>query len=145
MASVIVDRPVEEVWRFVTDVEKMVKYDPGILETRVTSPGPMGVGTTSMSRRSDGTYTFRITEFELNRRFIIEFTSEKGRGAALRGTKEGAVLQPMDGKTKLDSVWDLKLNGFYRLMGPILSRSLRKNSETMASNIKHMMESEPRP
>jgi uncharacterized protein YndB with AHSA1/START domain len=36
-ASVIIDRPVEEVWRFVTDVEKMVKFDPGVLEVKVTS------------------------------------------------------------------------------------------------------------
>jgi carbon monoxide dehydrogenase subunit G len=139
---VIIDRPVDEVWRFVTDVEKMVKFDPGVLEVKVTSAGPNGVGTTAMSKRSDGVYTFRCTEYELNRRFFLEFTSEKGRGAALRGTREGVVLEPMDGKTKLDSVWDLKLNGFYRLMGPMLSRSVKKQSEALVGNIKRMIESE---
>jgi uncharacterized protein YndB with AHSA1/START domain len=143
MATVMVDRPVEEVWRFVTDVEKMTKYDPDLLETRVTSPGPIGVGTTSMSKRSDGgTYTFRVLEFEPNRRFFIEFTSEKGRGAPLRGTKMGYVLEPMGGKTKLTPAWDVKLHGFYRLMGPMVSRSAKKTAETQVGNIKRMLESE---
>jgi hypothetical protein len=95
-----------------------------------------------MSKRSDGIYTFRCTEYQTNRRFFLEFTSEKGRGAALRGTREGVVLEPMDGKTKLDSVWDLKINGVYRLMGPLLSRSMKKQSETLVGNIKRMIESE---
>jgi carbon monoxide dehydrogenase subunit G len=141
-ASVMIDRPVEEVWKFVTDVEKMPKYETGIIETKLTSSGPLGVGSTSISKRSDGVYTFRCTEFEPNRRFFIEFTSEKGRGAALRGTREGAVLQAMDGKTKLDAVWDLRLHGFYRLLGPMISRSMKKQSEEMVGNIKRMMESE---
>ena len=65
-ASVMIARPVEEVWKFVTDVEKMAKFDPGVLETKLTSPGPIGIGSTSMSKRSDGIYTFRCTEYELN-------------------------------------------------------------------------------
>ena len=139
-ASVMIDRPAEEVWRFVTDVENMKKYEPGILEAKVTSTGPVGVGSTAMSRRSDGTYTFRVVEYEPNQRFFLEITSEKGKGS-----KEGLVLEPVGGKTKLGLVWDLKLGGFYSLMRPIVSRSLKKNSETLVSNIKRMMESEAKP
>ena len=143
MATMMVDRPVDEVWKFVTDVEKMTKYDPDLLETKVTSPGPLGVGSTSTSRRSDGgTYTFRVLEFEPNRRFYIEATSGEGRGAALRGTKMGYGLEPVGGKTKLDAVWDVKLHGFYRLMGPLVSRSAKKTAETQVSNIKRMLESD---
>ncbi len=149
-ASVIINRPVEEVWKFVTDVEKMneePKYDPGLLETNVTSSGPLGVGSTAMSKRSNprGVFTFRIAEFEPNRRFIVEFTSDNGRAAAVRGSKEGLVLEPMDGKTKLDSVWDLKLNGFTRLVGPLLTRNMKKDAETLLGNIKRKMESEAKP
>jgi hypothetical protein len=70
------------------------------------------------------------------------YLGERKGGCPLRGEKEGAVLQPIDGKTKLESVWDLKLNGFNRLMGPLLSRSVMKQSEELVGNIKRMIESE---
>lgn len=85
---------------------------------------------------------FRILEFEPNRRFYIEATSGEGRGAAVVGTKMGFVLEPMGGKTKLDAVWDVKVHGFYRLMGPLVSRSAKKEAETQVGNIKRMLESE---
>ena len=42
--SVTIDRPVEEVWKFITDLSNMPKWS-NILESKQTSPGPMGVGT----------------------------------------------------------------------------------------------------
>jgi len=33
-ASAIVERPVEEVWKFMTDLENTPKWDPGVLEVK---------------------------------------------------------------------------------------------------------------
>ena len=49
-------------------------------------------------------------------------------------------MEQTDGKTRLDSVWALKLKGFYRLVGPLVSRSARKKSEALVGNIKRMIE-----
>jgi len=43
--SVLIDRPVEEVWKFVSDLSKNgPKIDPTILEMKQTSSGPIWSG-----------------------------------------------------------------------------------------------------
>jgi uncharacterized protein YndB with AHSA1/START domain len=42
VASVLIDRPVEEVWKFVMDLSKLPKWNTGILEAKQTSAGPLG-------------------------------------------------------------------------------------------------------
>ena len=44
-ANVIIDRPVEDVWSFMLDVSSLPKWIPGNLEGKVTSEGPIGMGT----------------------------------------------------------------------------------------------------
>jgi len=45
-ASITINRPIAEVFAFVTDFSKATQYQPGIIEARVTSSGAVGVGTT---------------------------------------------------------------------------------------------------
>lgn len=45
-ASITINRPIAEVFAFVTDFSKATQYQPGIIEARVTSSGSVGVGTT---------------------------------------------------------------------------------------------------
>jgi uncharacterized protein YndB with AHSA1/START domain len=45
-ASVMIDRPVEEVWEFIMDLSKVPTWDTSISEVRETSTGPIGVGST---------------------------------------------------------------------------------------------------
>lgn len=49
--AVTVDRPVDEVFGVLSDVEKTPTWHPSAIEERVTSDGPVGVGST---RRSIG-------------------------------------------------------------------------------------------
>jgi carbon monoxide dehydrogenase subunit G len=42
--SVTVNRPVEEVWSFISDFENTTRWSRGVLEARQTSDGPLGVG-----------------------------------------------------------------------------------------------------
>ena len=44
--SVVVDRPVEELFEVVTNVETYCLWMPGCLGAKQTSEGPMGVGAT---------------------------------------------------------------------------------------------------
>ncbi len=45
-ASITINRPIAEVFVFVTDFGNATQWQPGIIEARVTSNGPVGVGTT---------------------------------------------------------------------------------------------------
>jgi hypothetical protein len=141
-ASVVVDRPVEEVWKFVIDFPNAPKVDPDLLECKVTSEGPLGVGTTLQSKRTTrGAHliVWSVTEYEPGRKLIAEVASPQ----MMRGSRNMMTCESAEGKTKVDIAWDLKLNGFYSLLGPLLAPGFKKTCETQLSNLKHVLESEP--
>lgn len=47
-----IQRPVDDVFAFLADFENIPTWNSAILETRKTSPGPVGAGTTYRQRRS---------------------------------------------------------------------------------------------
>ena len=75
--TIIIHRPVEEVFAYLCDVEHGPRYTSGQREAHKTSSGPMGVGSTFATsgkflRRAAA---FEITEYELNRRLAWKATS----------------------------------------------------------------------
>jgi len=148
-SSVLIDRPVEEVWNFISDLPNNApkwniwRGTHGVLEVKQTSAGPLGVGTTVQSRWSTRPYllTSRIAEYEPGRKIATEITSPQ----MMRGTRESLSLEGIEGKTKFSAVWEMKFSGFYRLLGPFQVGSLRGFNEARVSNVKRILESGPRP
>jgi carbon monoxide dehydrogenase subunit G len=137
--STMVDRPAETVWKFVTDYSNFPKIDPDILEFKQTSVGPYAVGTTfEANRKKEGKVSFRTMEYDPGRKLSLEVTSPR----MMEGSKEIVIIEDVGGKTKLTHVWDLRLGGYYRLMGPFVARSLRKVAGTQVSSIKRILETE---
>src|SRR5215204_89085 len=65
-ATVVIDRPIEEVFAFLADGENDPRFSPRVLEIARTTDGPPGVGTVYASTVKDaGVKTRR--EFELTR------------------------------------------------------------------------------
>ena len=138
-AGVMIDRPAEVVWKFLTDFSNFPKIDPDILEVKQTSAGPLAVGTTlEANRKKEGKVSFRTVEYDPGRKLSLEVTSPR----MMEGSKETVIMEGIGGKTKLTHVWDLRLGGFYRLMGPFVARNLGKVAGTQVSNIKRILESE---
>src|SRR5215210_8322749 len=67
-ATVVVDRPIDEVFAFLADGENDPKFSPRVLEIKKTTDGPSGVGTVYASTVKDGGVKtereFELTEFE---------------------------------------------------------------------------------
>ena len=67
-ATVVVDRPIEEVFGFLADGENDPKFSPRVLEITKTTDGPPGVGTVYASTVKDAgmktSREFKLTEFE---------------------------------------------------------------------------------
>jgi uncharacterized membrane protein len=140
-ASITVERPTDEVWRFITDFPNGPKWDPGLIECKVTSEGPLGVGTTLQSRRTTrgaNLIVWRVTEYEPGRRITAEATAPQ----MMRGSRNTMTVENTEGKTKLNLAWDMKLNGIYSLLNPLLARSTKKMCETQLGNAKRILESE---
>ena len=71
--SIQINRPVERVFAFVTNVENLPKWAGPVTEAKQTSEGPVGVGTTQtqtaqfLGRRVESSQ--EVTEYEMNKQF----------------------------------------------------------------------------
>jgi uncharacterized protein YndB with AHSA1/START domain len=137
-ASVIVDRPPEEVWNAVLDLSNPKLLDPYCLEAKQTSVGPMGVGTTFQLKRSrtPKNPNFLVTELEPGRRTSFVFTS-----GPVKGTSQQLSVETIEGKTKLTRTLDVKYSGFYKLVGPFMAGGLQRQAEADLDHTKRMLES----
>jgi hypothetical protein len=77
-------------------------------------------------------------EYDPSRKLTWVVTSPR----VMEGSKESIILEDIGGKTKVTNAWDLRLGGFYRLVGPFVARSMRKTAGAQASNIKRILETE---
>ena len=138
--SVVVDRPVEELFEVVTDVETYSLWMPGCLGAKQTSEGPMGVGTTYtdggqfLGRRVEETLV--VTTHESNRKFGVKTTSVPMRG-------EGAyTFEPVEGGTKVTLVGEVELGGFFKLAKPIVERAIKRQGEGNLAGLKDLLEAQ---
>ncbi len=64
---VMISRPIEDVFRFLSDFENIPKWNYAIVETRKVSEGPVGVGTIYQQVRSvpsRSEESFEVTAFD---------------------------------------------------------------------------------
>jgi uncharacterized protein YndB with AHSA1/START domain len=134
-ASVIIDRPIEEVWKFITDLSKYPKWTD-VLEMRQTSAGPLGVGTTIQGRYAKMLENARIIEYEPNRKLTFEITS-----GPTKGTTNTLSMETIEGKTRFARTVDHKFGGFYKLVWPFVAGRVKRYGEASVGNVKRMLES----
>ena len=113
--SILIRRPVEEVFEYVTDLNNNAAWQSGILKTEITSQGKLGVGSTySCVNRFLGIRfesAGKIVEYEPNRLCTYLFTSGSVLGESrfsFEPQNDGTLLTT-SGKLKLKH---LKLAGF---------------------------------
>jgi uncharacterized membrane protein len=70
--TIAIDRPIDEVFAFLSDFENIPKWNYYVLEVRQLSESPIGVGTTYHQVRKTDEQDFRIIEFEPNHRVAVK-------------------------------------------------------------------------
>jgi carbon monoxide dehydrogenase subunit G len=136
--SVTVNRPVEEVWDFISDFGNATRWSQGVLEARQTSDGPLGVGSTlqtvvrAFGRRRTADYL--VTEYEPRHTFAFEVTSGPMTSRARYS------VEPVGAGTRLTASGEAEATGLYRLLAPILVRVLERHSEEDLANVKRILE-----
>lgn len=127
--TVTIDRPAHDVFTFVADLENLPKWNYAIEETRKTSDGPVGVGTTYRQVRSVPTRseeTLRVTEMHPDRRLAVH--GDLGPFVATLSYE----FEDVGGRTRLTNTADLEGRGLTKLAGPIVSGRVR---EAVAANL----------
>jgi uncharacterized membrane protein len=139
-ATVVIDRPIEEVFAFLADGENDPKFSPRVLEIAKTSDGPPGVGTVYASTVKDaGMKTkreFKLTEFEPFTRIRWAELSKN-----LVTAPEGGYDLAREGIETRVTVYNvLEGHGLGKLIAPLALRSARKGANDFGKAIKTAVE-----
>jgi len=136
--STVINRPIEEVFGFLSNLENDIKWRSEWVETRNTSGGVLGVGA-----------TFCLTGVFLGRRQssiyeVIEY--EPNRSAAWK-TVSGPLpltfrrtFERVEGVTRVTTRYEAQVPGFLKLMLSLLAGSVKRQHEGDWRKVKELME-----
>jgi len=138
--SATIDRPVEQVFAFLSDGENDPKFSPRVLEISKQTDGPPGVGTIYASTVKDaGMKTkreFELTEFEAPTKIRWRELSKN----LVTAPEGGYDLGGHDGHTHLTVFNELEGNGLGSLVVRLALSSARKDADAFAGRIKTAVE-----
>ena len=136
--SVVIDRPVEAVFSFVTDLDNAPVWQAWAEEAHVTSEGPLGAGaeyvytTRFLGRRIES--KGKITVFDRNSRYGWKVTSGPMPSEADYTFESG------DGGTRITGRGTAEAAGVFKLAEPVLGRMLKRQVVADVDNLKDLLE-----
>ncbi len=137
-SSITINRPIEDVFAVLTNVENAGKWFPGDVKEWWTSPPPHGVGSTRRARVKMG---FITTEND-----AVTTVFEPPHRAGMKGTSKNAPFEamltfaPVDGGTRVETNIELFLRGPAKQLGGMFTRWYGKSWDQGLVNLKRMME-----
>lgn len=133
--SILIDRPVSEVFTFVADPTKLPRWLPGV--TSASAVGPVGVGTqvhvTASFQGRSGEADLEVTEFTRDDR--VSFRAS----APVRGHVSFAVRSDRDG-TRLSVSGSAQLEGIASLASGIAEKAAEREMMKSLERLKGMLE-----
>jgi uncharacterized membrane protein len=138
--SIIIQRPVEDVFNYVSDLAHSAEWQSGLTEVRQITEQPLGVGTryalvrTFMGRKMEASN--EITEFTPNVK--VGFKTISGP-IPLEASYQFYTAEQ---GTKLTSKIEMQPKGFISLAEPLISASLQRDVEANLNVLKNMLESQ---
>ena len=136
--DVTIDCPVEAVFTFAHDPATFPQWQPAVVESRQTSPGPMGVGATGvnvrkvMGQRVES--TFEITSYTQNQVLVVKSTSGP---VAYEITYS---FQPVDGGTRLLLHFQGEPQGIFKAAERVLAPTIKKDFDEDYQRLKALLE-----
>src|SRR2546423_3208618 len=136
--SIVIDRPVDEVWEFVHDTTKDALWQTTLVESEKLTDGPMGLGTRVRERRHflglRIELAWEVTEFEPSTKSAIKAVSGPIPFAG------GYRLDPLDAGTRLTVSGELDAHGLFKLAEPVFARITRRELEANLGHLKDLLE-----
>lgn len=136
-SKVWINRPVNEVFAFVSNKENDLQWQSGLVEVHQPS-GPMSVG-----MQIDEVYSFLgrkvvgklvVTEYEPDKRIAT-----KSIGGPFH-IQYSYFLEAGSGGTQFTMNMEMKPEGFFTLAEPIVGANLKKNVDTDLASLKKVLE-----
>jgi uncharacterized protein YndB with AHSA1/START domain len=137
--TVDINRPIEEVFEYLTNVDNAPEWSVEIVE--VTRDGPFRLGATGKDVRMMGkkqvSMPWTVTEFAPPRRMVLEYTEPFAFSAAF--LFEATSL----GTTQVTCTSQMNPTGRWRLLSPIMKREAAKTDRIQFENAKQILENRP--
>jgi uncharacterized protein YndB with AHSA1/START domain len=138
--TVTIRRSPKDVFAFLANFENIPTWNYAISETKKTSPGPVGVGTTYRQLRSVPSRSeegFQVTAFEPSSR--LEVHGDIGPFTATISY----LLAPTNDGTRLTNVVDLELSsGPLRLAAPLAASRVQTAVAANLDTLKQLLETQ---
>lgn len=136
--TIEIERPVEEVFAYLTDPSKLPEWDPRIVDVEQLTDGPMRVGTRFRETRTmlgrKVSQVVEVTEYDPPRLFTLRI--EEGP----IGLDARNVLEAVDGKTRLRFEGSGKLRGAARVAQPIAAALLKRQMQAHYERVREQLE-----
>jgi uncharacterized protein YndB with AHSA1/START domain len=135
--SIVIERPVESVFDFVTDLEKNPRWQSGMENAEVTSDGPVSKGTTYrctntfMGKRYDTEGV--VSEYAPNRKCSFRFKAGEVTG------ETRFIFEPIDGATHFTAEGEIHLSLFFPIKSLANLKAERKVRQDL-SDLKKILE-----
>jgi uncharacterized protein YndB with AHSA1/START domain len=132
--AVVIGRPIEDVFAFLSDFENVPKWNHAIVETRKVSEGAVGVGTIyrqvrSVPSRSEE--SFEVTAYDPPRH--LEIQGQLGPFPS----RLSYALEALPEGTRVTNSVELELRGPGRLLGPVAVPRVR---DAVGANLRKLKE-----
>lgn len=139
-SSAVIDRPIDEVWAFVTDPFNASRMGGGRLAARVTTPGPLGLGSSYQQRVAIlGFETWiKTVVTELDPPHVL---AHSAKNASIAGPFSARItLDPTAAGTRVVRTVEIEPRGIWKVFLPILRPLLWRQMEAQTRNLKRLLE-----
>jgi carbon monoxide dehydrogenase subunit G len=128
-ASVEIDAPIDKVWNIVSDLDSEPKFWKGTKEVRNISKEGNTITREVTIAFKDSKCMQKVT---LHPKQKIEVQFTKG---IIEGSKT-ITLTPQENKTRLDTLWDMKLSGMMGMFTGMIKKHIQSGTEQALQSIK---------
>ena len=136
--NIVIDRPVEDVFAYVTNVGNDPTWHTDVLEAQQTSDGPIGVGTVWHTRFkpsmgiSEG--DMEVVTFEPHRLQVM-----KGDMGPMHPTLT-YQLESSNGGTRFTRRVQIQVSGWMKVLSPMMGMMLPRQNRGFLANLKRVLE-----
>lgn len=136
-SSVVIDRPVPDVFAFVADPMNEPRWHHDVAEVVSSTDETLRLGTRlvwDLEFMGREEYTVEVTDLEPDRR--IELTTRTGRGRP----KLTHRFEPNDDATRYTRRVEIQPEGVFRVLQPMMRRMAPRRNARWANNLKDLLE-----
>jgi len=135
--SIVINRPIEQVFAYVTNPNNITKWRPDVLAINgaggsVVAGDKFDELVKFMGRK---TFTMQVVEYQPNQREVIQAVS----GPGVKPTQT-FQFESRDGGTQLSITAHVRTYGLFRLIEPMMPAMFSKTWSQYLINLEHMLE-----